>query len=80
MESQSVWFPIIDADVCTGCGDCITVCPTKALALLSRTACTELGKVAVVAEPDACNYCGDCETVCPVGAIALPYQIVLKRD
>ena len=25
--------PVIDADRCTGCGDCIDACPTKALSL-----------------------------------------------
>jgi ferredoxin len=72
METQFVWLPLIDEDVCTGCGDCITVCPTEALMLVDG--------VAVLAQPDACNYCSDCETVCPVGAIALPYQIILESD
>lgn len=75
-----IWMPQIDEDLCTGCGDCITVCPTNALALVSGTASTEFAEVAVLAEPDACNYCGECEAVCPVEAIALPYQIVMESD
>lgn len=62
------WLPIIDAETCTGCGDCIEVCPTEALALQNN--------VAIVARPEACNYSAYCEPICPVDAIALPYQIV----
>lgn len=72
-----IWMPQIDEELCTGCGDCIVVCPTDALALVSATAYSE---VAVLADPNACNYCGDCESVCPVEAIALPYQIVMESD
>jgi len=65
-----IWLPQIDKDVCTGCGDCIVICPTDALALVDGTA--------VLTKPTACSYCAECETVCPVAAIALPYQIVLE--
>ncbi|MCC6608031.1 MAG: 4Fe-4S binding protein [Anaerolineae bacterium] len=66
------WFPQIEKELCTGCGDCIVICPTDALEQVSG--------VAVVTKPAACNYCGECETICPVEAIALPYQIVLESD
>ncbi len=65
------WLPQIDLLACTGCGDCVTVCPTGALTLT-------MGK-ATVARPDACSYCADCEAVCPPGAIALPYLIVIGQ-
>jgi electron transfer flavoprotein alpha subunit len=66
------WLPQIDATLCTGCGDCIVICPTEALALV--------GETAVLAKPAACTYCAECETICPVDAIALPYQIVWESD
>lgn len=69
---MTVWIPQIDEQICTGCGDCITACPTYALKLLEG--------VAVVREPEACNYCGICEMICPVEAVSLPYQIVLGSD
>ncbi len=69
METQPVWLPLIEKDMCIGCGDCLAICPTDALVLLGHTA--------VLAHPDVCNYCGGCETICPVEAISLPYQIVL---
>lgn len=69
---EEIWLPLIDTELCTGCGDCIVTCPTNALELV--------GSTAVLIEPMACNYCAVCETICPVDAIALPYQIVLESD
>ena len=36
--SVETWLPIIDAETCTGCGDCVDVCPTNALALQDEAA------------------------------------------
>jgi electron transfer flavoprotein alpha subunit len=53
---------IIDKEACTGCGDCIEVCPYDALSLEDN--------VAVVNEK--CTFCGACvDDVCPVDAITL---------
>jgi NAD-dependent dihydropyrimidine dehydrogenase PreA subunit len=67
---SEILLPEIDEDACTGCGDCVAVCPTGALALAD-------GK-ALMARPDLCIYDGECEPVCAVGAIQLPYIIVLR--
>lgn len=69
---MTVWMPQIDRQICTGCGDCITACPTDAL--------IRSGNVAEVGKPEACNYCGICELICPVEAVTLPFQIVLESD
>lgn len=65
-----IWLPQLNKDLCTGCRDCIIICPTAALTLINGTA--------VLCKPSACNYCAQCEAVCPVSAIALPYQIALE--
>jgi NAD-dependent dihydropyrimidine dehydrogenase PreA subunit len=65
----AILLPEIDTDACTGCGDCVAVCPTGALAMT--------GGKAVMARPELCIYDGECEPVCTVGAIQLPYVIVL---
>jgi NAD-dependent dihydropyrimidine dehydrogenase PreA subunit len=72
MMVEERWLPQIDKAVCTGCGDCVAVCPTGVLALVKG--------MAVVTTPSACSYCGDCEAICPVAAISLPYQIILASD
>lgn len=63
------WMPQINQMTCTGCGDCIIVCPTGALG-------GHLGKAALL-HPHQCTYCAACEDICPVGAIELPYLIVM---
>jgi len=62
-------IPIIDLERCDGCGLCLRVCPTGALAMN--------GSKALVARPGACDYSGLCEMACPVQAIQRPFEIVL---
>lgn len=66
------WLPHINRDLCTGCGDCIAVCPTDALGWQD-------GK-AVLTRPDMCTYCAICEDVCPAGAIELPFLIIKAQQ
>ena len=64
-------LPMIVEDLCTGCGDCVAVCPTGAL---------DLGEgKAVLVRVEDCAYCGDCESLCPQGAIALPFEIAFEE-
>lgn len=50
----------VDKELCTGCGLCVTVCPTGSMSLND-------GK-AVVTEEESI-FCGHCEAVCPQEAI-----------
>ena len=52
---------VIRADVCVGCGVCVTACPEPGAIRL-------VGKLAVV-EPDLCKAHGECVTACPVGGV-----------
>jgi NAD-dependent dihydropyrimidine dehydrogenase PreA subunit len=54
---------IINKEICTGCGACVTTCPVEALKM-------EEGKVVV--DESACIDCGACVSECPVQAIKLP--------
>jgi dihydroorotate dehydrogenase (fumarate) len=58
-------LPIVDPDLCTGCGDCGGVCVYDAI---------EVGALGI-AEPDPqeCYGCGVCRDVCPVRAIRFAY-------
>ena len=61
--------PLIDPARCDGCGLCVRVCPTGALAVKDG--------LAVVAAPEACNYTGLCEAACPTQAIQRLFEIVI---
>jgi NAD-dependent dihydropyrimidine dehydrogenase PreA subunit len=50
----------VDREQCTGCGDCLDVCPVEAIFMLA-------GKAAI--DADTCITCEACLAVCPVGAI-----------
>ena len=53
----------IDPAKCTGCGDCVFICPVRTIKLVK--------KIAVLADPAGCcrESCRICEYHCPEGAI-----------
>ncbi|MBM3190967.1 MAG: 4Fe-4S dicluster domain-containing protein, partial [Chloroflexi bacterium] len=53
---------MLDAELCTGCGVCITRCQMEALSLQD-------GRAAL--NPDRCIGCGLCVTTCPTKALTL---------
>ncbi len=60
-------LPLLDVARCTGCGDCVAVCPT---------ACLEMAGVRPwLPRPAACVSCGACELVCPAAAIRLAGRV-----
>ena len=50
----------VDEDNCTGCGDCLQVCPQEAIVF---------HQVKAVINHDLCTGCAACMPACPEGAI-----------
>ncbi|NLE76065.1 MAG: 4Fe-4S binding protein [Chloroflexi bacterium] len=55
---------IVRTERCTGCGECVAVCPEGAISLV--------GPFAEI-DPTLCTDCGACPQVCPEEAIAHTY-------
>ncbi len=53
---------IIDAEKCSGCGDCVEACPLDAIAIKEEKA---------VVDPETCGDCGACVDVCPTESITV---------
>jgi len=51
----------VDADICTGCGICVDLCPLVAISLKDDKAVID----------DNCTECGLCVDECPNDAISL---------
>jgi NAD-dependent dihydropyrimidine dehydrogenase PreA subunit len=51
----------VDEDKCTGCGDCLPVCPEEGAIVLQQDK--------AVINQDICTNCADCVTACPESAI-----------
>jgi formate hydrogenlyase subunit 6/NADH:ubiquinone oxidoreductase subunit I len=56
-------LPLLDDTRCTGCGDCVPVCPV---------ACLEMaGALPWMPRPGDCVSCAVCAGVCPAGALRM---------
>jgi NAD-dependent dihydropyrimidine dehydrogenase PreA subunit len=59
-------LPVVDEKKCSGCGDCVAICPTECLALA--------GGLPWLPRPLDCVSCALCVLVCPTGALSLSEQ------
>lgn len=56
-------LPVLDAARCTGCADCVAVCPTECLEMS--------GPLPWLPRPLDCIACALCALICPVDAVGL---------
>jgi heterodisulfide reductase subunit A len=56
----------VDADACTGCGDCLTTCPYDAISMGEGN-----DRHIALISPTGCKGCGGCVPICPENAIDL---------
>lgn len=59
------WMPVIDVEVCTGCGLCVEACGPKSLEVVDG--------IAVLARPDACGSEEHCIEPCREDAIRMAW-------
>lgn len=60
-------LPIINKNLCTRCGACVTGCPERAL-IMEKQGPTYI-------QSEKCTYCALCEEICPTDAIRAPLTI-----
>lgn len=58
----------VDENLCTGCGNCVEMCPFGAISMHRRAGVLDCSQI----EPLLCTGCGNCVVTCPVKAISLP--------
>jgi NAD-dependent dihydropyrimidine dehydrogenase PreA subunit len=68
------WHPIIDADRCIGCGDCLDFCANDVYVLNEAT-----NKMEVAHPLDCVVLCDKCATVCSQEAIRFPDKEHFKQ-
>lgn len=61
----------VESELCTGCADCVTVCPAKAIAYESEDQ-TDFSLLTF--DYSKCMYCGLCVDVCPTDALVQTNQ------
>ncbi|HBA56200.1 MAG: 4Fe-4S binding protein [Syntrophorhabdus aromaticivorans] len=59
-------IPIVDKELCLGCGNCVEVCPPQAISLKDDKACIE---------QDYCEECGFCVAECPLDALEIRFPL-----
>jgi 2-oxoglutarate ferredoxin oxidoreductase subunit delta len=63
MKRAEKWLPVIDSDLCSGCGVCANFCARD---------CLEIPlDCSVLRRPSDCTSDGLCARVCPQGAIEM---------
>ncbi len=64
-------YPLVNINLCNGCGKCREACPAGALSIIE-------GKVRLTGPAGDCVCCGQCEEACPMGAIRCCIQIIVR--
>lgn len=68
--------PIVDGDLCIGCGGCAAVCPAGVIMLRDPDRETRI----VQFQWSRCTYCGRCADVCPEDAVTMSQDFETATD
>ena len=61
---------IIGQADCSGCGQCVSICPTGAIRLQPEPGGLKTGGQSIEVSYGKCVFCGRCSEVCPSGVIS----------
>jgi ferredoxin len=67
----SNFLPEVVTERCTGCGQCVSVCPIEAMGLVSAHDPTHPRQRVARVDPEICLGCGVCARTCPTGSISM---------
>ncbi len=65
------FIPQVHLETCTGCGQCVNVCPVEAMTLISANDPHNPKRRIAKVNPDLCLGCGLCARVCPTHSVTL---------
>jgi ferredoxin len=66
--------PAVNAETCTGCGECVTICPSEVFSLKDHKAVPGKGEFL------GCIACGQCIAVCPTNSIRVAGRGMMPDD
>lgn len=61
--------PVIDINLCVGCGTCEDACPLDVIHMEAA------GEPPAIRYPDECWHCGSCRQECPEAAISIRFPL-----
>ncbi len=63
VEERRSMAAVVNVETCTGCGECVQVCPLGSIEIKNDKA---------VVDADTCGDCGACVDACPTQSITVP--------
>jgi NAD-dependent dihydropyrimidine dehydrogenase PreA subunit len=77
------FIPEVNNEKCLGCGECVSVCPVEAMALISANDPQRPKKKTAALDENRCLGCGLCVRACTQGAVSLKTRrkrVITPRD
>jgi len=77
------FLPVVDEEICNGCGKCVTACPVEAMSLVSTNDPHKPKMKMAQVNEDLCLGCGVCVRTCSHNGIGLksrPARVITPLD